>query len=34
MNDNILRAIDSLADMLITNGINKPCQPGLCKGNY
>lgn len=23
-----------LADMIITNGINKPCQPGLSKGNY
>lgn len=23
-----------LTDMIITNGINKPCQPGLCKGIY
>ena len=34
-----LKAISSaqfieLADMIITNGINKPCQPGLSKGNY
>lgn len=34
-----LKAITSaqfneLTDMLITNGINKPCQPGLCKGIY
>nr|DAP65493.1 MAG TPA: hypothetical protein [Caudoviricetes sp.] len=34
-----LKAITSaqfieLADMIITNGINKPCQPGLSKGNY
>lgn len=34
-----LKAITSeqfneLTDLLITNGINKPCQPGLCKDIY